>query len=284
MAARIENKPDLRIALIVFMLAGCADDDSLQPPTGEIVHYKVDEQHLPRTNAQAREHALDINDDGVFDNQLGVAIATLIYQDADPTTNVMAKLITGEVVQLVDVQYASKTDPPNSVAFTLMDGSMTLAGDPLLGERTASTLILGPGDLTLTFGFYDDVVQVELLHTRVRLEYAGPTELQATIGGALRRETIVDQLIPGFVRFVEARVARDCSKWDDPTGCGCISVQSGTDGKTWLAWFDVAPKDCVITADEVIKNSSVRSLIAQDVQIENEWLLSFGIGIHATAF
>ena len=67
-----------------LLLAACASEtsnhDVVGPFTGESRRFVVDRIELPMNNTQAREHAGDLDGDGVRDNQLGMVISTLASQ------------------------------------------------------------------------------------------------------------------------------------------------------------------------------------------------------------
>ena len=48
-----------------------------------------------------------------------------------------------------------------------------------------------------------------------------------------------------------------------------------------LRYFDVSPRDCVVTIDEVSRNSLVISPLSPDMKIDGVPMISFGFGFEA---
>ncbi|HEY5924657.1 MAG TPA: hypothetical protein VIV11_23420 [Kofleriaceae bacterium] len=296
----------MRSAVLALAVVGCSDE--LSPPTGEQVKYVLSGLTLPQSNTTARQLGLDLNGDGTIDNQLGTAMGSLTNEGADPSVRVFVRIAHGDVLSLATLQYAQASDPDDSIAFTLFEGSNPvpapctakldttcrhhLQGDgqfvalpalnqPLLGERMPGRFIGGPGRLAVSIPLYDAVVYVELLGARVRIYRLDDTSLVGLIGGGLTASDVHHKLVPAFQSHLEQRIAAECSMRNQPPSCGCVTNEEKTDALTWIHMLDTNPKDCMITNDEISNNSLVGQLIAPDIEIDGVRLTSLGFGFEA---
>ena len=297
----------MRLASVITcsVLSACTTE-ALDPPTGPIERYVISAQQLPKTNVGAREHGLDLNGDKTPDNQLGMIMPLLADRGMSPATGAEALIDRGDILMLVQLQRA-EPGADDTLAFSLYEGanpSITPCADELdavcrrhlqgdaqfdvvettdpLVSPNAERPVIGPGSLTVAFGFFGEPVQLELLGARARILEATGTTMRGTIGGAITRADIENKLVPPFQRALEQLVAAQCTLVGPPA-CGCATTTDEYDARYWLGSFDVAPKDCVITAEEIVKSSIVISLTSPDVAIDGEHLLSFGFGFEAVA-
>jgi hypothetical protein len=278
-------------------------DASLPPPT--IYHWVVDKQLLPKTNAEAKLYGLDLNADGVVDNQLGAVFAALTSQGIDLQAIADAAVARGQILMLGAA--ALGVGAPDGATFTLYTGTdpqpppcngttdvvcrrhltgtgafgiaATSAHDqPLSGTIASSTLVAGPGHLQVAVVFPGVPVLLDLIGARVRLQSVGAGSLgQSVIAGGVTVTQRDTRIYPAMQQSMSAQVAIDCPTLAPPD-CGCAA---GSLGRTYLSLFDISPKDCKITLDEVANNTLIKSLFAPDVKLEGQDAISLGFSVTA---
>jgi hypothetical protein len=269
-------------------------------------HYVIDRLLLPANNTEARAFGLDLDGDGVVDNQLGMVIATLAGMGLPTQTNTDKLIDTGAALMLPDLgaddlvtePYATFTiyqganpvpAPCANTADTvcrrhlLGTGSFTAKAAPvdpvLTGAIANGTLAAGPGHLTIQFAFMSSApVVANLVGARVELM---PTATAAgKLCGAMTKTDVDTVLIPAMQVGFQATVTRDCTMPTSPPACGCMA---DSEGKTMIGLFDTAPSDCSISVSELQNNSLIVSLLAPDITIESMPALSLGLSMHAVA-
>jgi hypothetical protein len=296
----------MRLAVVACVLGACADPP-LQPPTGRQVKYVISGLDLPRSNTDARLVGFDLNSDAKIDNQLGMVLSTIGVMGLDPGLNTQQILDRGELLTLVQVQYAQKSDPSDSIAVTLFDGAtpspppcdgMTCGlhlrgdgqftaeaqqGEPMLGERTRlPMLVVGPGALTTSIPIFGEVVELVLATARVRIDEADDQHLAGAIGGGLAKSE-VEKIVATFQHGLTRLIAEQCTPMSTPPRCGCPDSGNQVGAEDWLGWFDAYPQDCVITFDELINNNLVVSLVLPDLLVDDEKVLSVGFHFEAVS-
>jgi hypothetical protein len=263
----------MRSTLLLVVATACAAEP-LQPPTGEVVAYRVTGETFPTTNAEARDSALDLNGDDKVDNELGMVLGSLFYRDLPPTEGLDALIASDELQLFVDVQYPRSDE--NTIAFAMYPAGAQSHG-LLFARANANPLILGTANVTTAIGFYGQRVELELLGARARLTAHDEATVAGTIVGGVRRSEIDAKLVPPLAMKLEEMIARDCPMRDAPPNCGCIRLPDGEyGGLYWLQLFDVEPRDCKVSDPEISENSLIKSLLAPDVMIGGEQLVSFG--------
>jgi hypothetical protein len=299
----------MRLVVLACCLCACADDP-LVPPTGQQVKYAISDLTFATSNTSARELGFDLAGTRDVDNQLGLVLSMIAGMGVEFALRVDERVARGDVVMLAMIQYAQPSDPSDSIAFTLYDGSnpspapcadaldtvcrrhlqgdgqfvaLPPAHEPLLGERRSGRMTLGPGALAVTIPFFDDLIDLELAGARLRIDQVADTRLAGAIGGGLPASDLMAKLLPPFARYLEARIAAECFQRMDPQAyCGC-SDRGDYTAWYWLKYFDSYPKDCTVTIDELMRNSLIASLLSPDVEIDGLQLLSFGFGFEAVS-
>jgi hypothetical protein len=278
-------------------------------PEGMHYHYVVDKALIPTNNNQARQYGLDLNGDGVVDNQLGMVLSTLGTMGFDIQTPVTTAVANGSIILLADVQtkdFASASAAGLSVylgdkatampapcanaqdvtcglhlkgtgTFTLAASSPTnaLVSGPIVG----GTFTGGPGNITLQIALTGGApIQLALIGARAKMTGISATGIvSGTIGGALSQDDLNTKVIPAIQVQLADVITRDCTTTIAPD-CGC---KASSTGKTLIGLFDTTPKDCKVTVEEIQNNNLIKSLLAPDVTIDGVMALSLGISVTA---
>ena len=274
------------------------------PPAPVFRRWVIDRQLIPINNAQAREFGLDLNGDGVVDNQLGAVLGTLTAQGFDVQGDADAAVSKGQILMLGEAnvavpgaatftmytganpQPAPCNDPNDTVCRRHLAGTGTFGiaassahDTPLVGTLANGTLTAGPGHLQVALAFVGGTpIVVDLIGARVKLQMVADTGFaQSVIGGAVTQAQLDVKVYPGLQANFAVVVAADCPT-TTPPDCGCAANSTG---RTLLNLFDTTPKNCLITVDEIRNNSLIQSLFAPDVMIEGQPALSFGFAATA---
>jgi hypothetical protein len=281
--------------------------DAPMPPPGEH-RYVIDRESIPQNNNEARMLGLDLNGDGTVDNQLGMVLASVSSLGLSTQTTTDTAIDKGGMIVLADVH---ADDVTTGVAtFTLYTGanpmpaacsgaSDTTCRHHLMGTATfdvpatsahdtplAGTIGGGvfttttPGTLHLpTIALSATPTALQLIGARVKLTmFTDGTIGPSIVAGGVPATEIDQKVIPGMQAALMAVVMHDCTDLAHPPTCGCAD---GSSGKTILGLFDAAPKDCMVSVDELKNNQLLKSLLAPDVTIDGQQCLSLGVGIHA---
>src|SRR5688500_4168530 len=94
------------VALPLTVVA-CGGDDDGGPaiiPEGEHYQYVASKAYVPTNNTQAREYGLDLDGNGMVDNQLGMALGTLAQMNFDIQGTIDLAVAEGSIILLVDFQ------------------------------------------------------------------------------------------------------------------------------------------------------------------------------------
>ena len=279
------------------------------PAFTPVVRSVIDNMTVPAANAQAIALGLDLNGDGVVDNQLGMVLAALAAASSSVQSSTDTAVARGSILLLGEVVLgAGGAGLPTDATFTMYTGAnprpapcngtgdvvcrrhldghglfdlaATSAHDPpLTGTLSNGTLVAGPGHLQVPLMFGSATpVMLNLIGARVQLRMVTPETIgPSVIGGALTQSEIELKIHPGIQQNANAAVAADCTT-TTPPDCGCLDPSSG---RSYLTLFDTSPKDCVISLDEVRNNTLIRSLLMPDVTVEGQNALSFGFGVTA---
>lgn len=103
-------------------------------------------------------------------------------------------------------------------------------------------------------------VSLQLTNARVRATAVSETGMTALIGGLLRVSDINNTVLPAIYPQFGVIVDRDCPGKRTPPGCNCTGA-----GAQIIQFLDNAPRDCVISLNELINNQGVQEALRPDV-------------------
>lgn len=288
-------------AILIF--AGCASDE---PPVVNGTHYQyvVSELRIPTNNNEARAYGLDLDDNAIVDNQLGMVFGTLATMGLGVGETANEALLRGGLVMLADLE-TNGFDDTDASGFTTWLGDnlepapcldptkLDTCGQHLRGtgrfvvdESSASHQIAGP----ISDGVFSEKavflpvelviddgrpLRLDLRAARVRLSRVSETGISAVFGGGLTMRDVDTVVIPEAAANCDRIVANECNQPNGSLPCGCTS---GTRANSLRQLFD-ANGDCRIDAREVATNSLVQALLSPDLDIGGQDLLSFGVGV-----
>jgi hypothetical protein len=294
------------VLVIPLVLAACTTASDPPVPSGEHHHFVVDRLVLPQNNEEARNAALDINGDGMLDNQLGMVFGTLAGQNFAIQGSVDRAIATGSILMLIDLQTPDLADS-DGAGFELLLGASpspapcASAEDPVCGRHldgtgtfavaaagpstlagtiSDGTFVGGPGPITIQLALGGTATTpIELAGTRVRVESISEDGIaDAVITGAITRQTVDERMLPVFQTALAEAFARDCSAPTQPPQCGCAI---GSPGAAMMDLLDGSPRDCEVSVPELRGNSVVESITSPDVEIGDREMLSFGFRVSA---
>ena len=277
-------------------------------------HFMIDVVRMPSNTTEARQYGLDLNGDGTVDNQFGVLTGTLAGQGLE-NRRTQDAIETGSISVLLDVITPDLTTASSAKVRVLVGanpmptpcasdggvdagsvcgqhlkgtGSFTFVPrmpEPaaLVGSISGGVLNAGPGELSMALSVLgSQPVLLHLQSARVRLSGMTATTVQSgIIAGGISESELDVNVYPSLQTSYAALVARDCTMTSNPPECGCLS---GSTGKTLLALFDAAPKNCQVSVAEIKGTSLIQALLAPDLAVDggaDARLLSFGVGISA---
>jgi len=272
---------------------------------GNHTHYVIDRIIWPTNSTEARADALDLNNDGTVDNQLGMTFASFSSQGFDIQTPTDTSLARGGSITLADLQATSLTAATDA-GFTLYAGTNPnpmpctgsndtvcghhLAGTgsfdvaamprdtPIIGAITSGQYVGGPGHLSIPlYALTATPSIVTLIGARAKLSPSANGIMQGVIGGAITSNDLDMKVYPAMQQGMTAIVARDCTNLQNPPNCGCAQNSSGA---SVIGLFD-ANHDCSITVTEIKNNQLIMALFAPDVTVEGQHALSIGFAFTA---
>jgi hypothetical protein len=276
------------------------------PPPATVDRWVVNNVIVPKSNTEARTLGLDLNSDGIVDNQFGAVIAALNSQGVNLQASFDTAIAHGTILMLGEASLGG-AGGPTAATFTTYTGAnprpapcsgatdvtcrhhldgtgvfdlapTSAHGPPLAGTISNGTLVAGPGHLQVTMLAGTIPVVLDLLGARVRLQMVGGASLgQSILAGAISLDQRDARIYPALEDSIKLAVQADCST-TTPPDCGCAA---GSLGKTYLGLFDTSPKDCVVSLDEIRNNTLIQALLAPDVNVEGQAALSVGFAITA---
>lgn len=303
------------ISLLVALLLACGGNSSGTDAASDVAVVTVDapplapvyrrwvinHQYIPYSNFHAMAWGLDLDGDGIVDNQLGRLFAALFSQGFDIPASTEVALWRGLILMLAEADVANATftmyagadaqpmpcfGPGDSTcqrhlmgtgSFDIEDG--TPHNVPLYGSLANDTLIAGPGQLRVQVLFMDGPsntlapVSLDLKGARVRIEKVSPTGFaESIIAGAVPRIQIETRVYPTLLQNMTVAVAASCTN-TTPPACGCTP---GSRGSKFLNLFDTAPKDCQVSLDEIKNNTMLQPLLTPDLIVDGQPALSLG--------
>jgi len=297
----------LAAALLPTTLVACGDDGGGSvTPTGPFYHYAVDKAFMPDGPAAARASGLDVDGKEGVDNQLGMVLGTLADMGFDLQTSIDDAINAGDINLLVSLQTPSFTSAGGAGVKVLLGDNPSPAPctDPLnpatcaqhlkgtgmfdvtseqaalTGKIVSGTMNAGPGDLSLQISIAGATVNLDLIGGRAQASGMSEDKITSVIvAGAVTEENLNNDVLPAIAGQLGPIIADDCTALDMPMGtppCGC---PDGSTGKQVISLFDTAPKDCMITVDEIKNNGLIMSLLAPDVNIGGVMALSLGLKV-----
>ena len=267
--------------------------------------FVIEAFQIPANNTQALENGLDLDGNGVIDNQIGEVLATFAAMGIDTKPATKAAVDRGTSITLVELRATDVAASTNAdvALFTGMspspmacanandpvcrhhlDGMATIVAatapvnPPLVGDFVAGTLIAGPGqlavDLVLRGG---GLARFALIGAKIRVTGVTDAGARLIIAGAATRDEVESKIYPAIRLEAMSAMTRDCTN-TTPPACGC---QTSSIGATYATLFDTAPENCVISPEEIAGNALISSLFEPDVMVGNVMATSFGVGATA---
>lgn len=291
---------------VVAPLAACGGGDdggntdaSDVMPMGE--HYKsvASEVDVPSTAAEPKKFGLDLDADGVVDNQLGTALVTLGAALSNPTVAkdaVDAAVAKGSIILLADVQTTAFDNASGAgISMKLGENPMpTPCTNPadlttcglhlkgtgmfdvqaggnnasLTGNIVGGTFTAGPGKVTLQIALGDAPINLDLIGARIEATGISATGItEAKVAGAVLETDFDSKVLPGIKTSVidPQLAAAHCSATPVVAGCGC---DAGSPGLSVINLLDKNPVDCTVTIEEIKTNPTLMPLIQPDVALD----------------
>lgn len=275
------------------------------PAMGAKHHYVANKIAVPQNNSQAANEALDLNGDGVVDNQFGSILAAFSAQGFTTQDAFDTAISQGKVIILAELTSDSFTTQ-DAAGFTTYTGanpnppacsgtSDTVCGHhltgsasftvappedaPLVGNLVAGTLATTSpsGKLPLSLAIGTSTFTVELIGARAKVTGASAFGLTAIVAGGITQTDIDGKVYPAFATTMNQVIAQDCHALTSPPTCGCAS---GSSGNQVVQLFDT-DMDCHVTATEIASNALIKSLFATDLTIDGQAALSVGMQLTA---
>jgi hypothetical protein len=320
-----------RAALLVF--AACGDGGPGPRPIvvgdgrplpdapqtmGTHYHYVVDRLLLPTSAAQALEYGLDLDGDGVVNNQFGAGAAALASAGFDVQGVMDREIADGSIILLLDLQTDDLTSshvlsglrifvgsqpmpspcsgPADAICGHHLDGAGRFAIPPSPFPPAPYDVLEGSVIDSVFTGAADEEAppfEIALIgnlplgvpvdHMRVVASGITPATIDSVVIGGAFRITDWDDgfgagLVGAFASELESLVAFDCTTLTSPPGCGCTN---GSLGQHILAYFEPNPTHCNVTHGDVAR--SAFGQLTPDVQLASGNGIGISIGVKLTA-
>lgn len=264
-----------------------SDAESCIDGAGAHHTFIVDSVEMPRSAGEARNVALDLDGDDIFDNNLGRLLSSLsAIAPIDVPTQVNEWLADGTLMILVDVQatdLASATSAggrifagTNASPAPCASATDPICGHHLLGGATAELDPTVAVDATLAgeiaqgrfssmpapASFVLDLPElfprpVSINLASARTENAVNSQsLDGIAGGAITIEEIHGSLYPAIVELT----AQDCTG-TSPACCVPDSI-----GESFVKFLD-HDKDCQITVEDMKNDTLLAAVVAPDLDL-----------------
>jgi hypothetical protein len=193
-------------------------------PIGAHHGFVVRQLSLPTTAAMSNAYAVDLDCDGLPDNQFGSIVSQFIVLSVDIATLNASAVTSGVAPQLYAVQ-TTNLQNATDVGLQILVGSPTqgppafdgtdllsvAAGSPtdfdLTGATANGNLSAGPGRAAvwMVFAPGDQPVLVELLDARVQLPLSAGGS--GRLAGGISPASLDSEVKPGFARAIIASIA-----------------------------------------------------------------------------
>ncbi len=294
-----------RVALVALALSGCFfdSDEPLPPLEGDIYQYVVSDLFVPINNTQAREFGLDLDGNTTIDNQLGMVFGTLESVGLGTASTAHEALLRGGVVLLAELQTTSLDDADDAGLTTFLGGNPV--PDACIDEADLSTCgqhLKGTGQFTVDLDSASHqarapiadgrlvgatgimpvelaisiagIIRLDLRGAKVKLTDITPDGARGVLAGAIAPIDIENVVIPEAAQQIARIVADECT--GQPIGdspCGCRDRSRALERA-----FDTN-NDCRVDLREVSESSIASALLAPDVKVHGQMMLSFGVGV-----
>lgn len=250
----------MKRACLVFALAACASEPEPLQYTGPARRFAVDAIALPLNNTEARAFGADLNGDRTVDNQLGMVISTLSSISGNVTTHgddmIAAGVLASSVVLVAD---DLSRDDTVALRYFGADGDEAELIDGALASGRFTTRASGAGAVHLPVFVDSDPIIIPLVHMRASLVADGRGGYDATIQGAVPHDVALAAAYAGITQMFESRPS---------------------DHVAFFRMLDTSPYDFTITRQEFDNNTLIASLMAPDLDLDGEDLLSIGFRVH----
>jgi hypothetical protein len=293
----------MRTALIAILLAACTTDPA-PIPTGPHYQYVMKELKIATSNNDARAYGLDLNGDGMIDNNLGMVFGTLQGHGLGVDGTAREALVRGGISLLADLQTTDfvTSEVAGITTYLGTDPSPAPCLDPARIE-TCGQQLLGTGHFAIERGSESDVgaapiednelvatmdvlpveialdptvpLRLDLYGARVRFTRLSDSGFVGVLGGAIVKDDIDRVIVPQAHHEIERIVGAECGQPDPTATCGCIG---GSRADILKDLFD-ENHDCEISLEEVQRNNLLQALLSPDVRVNGQDSLSFGVGV-----
>ncbi len=253
--------------ILLLALAACTSSstgDIVGPFTGPVTRFAIDRITLPTNNATARQLADDLDGNGAVDNQLGLVIGTLTTNN-DTTTHAADMIASGAIESSLLLQAPDLTSAAKAGATYLGSDdadAVVMGGDIVEGvfvsNRTRTTRV--PGMAVVHVPVFADadpsIVEVDAM------------ELDLTPDGSGGYDALVHGAVPPDAAFSAVCAALPQMIYADPNDHYVLAGEADLN------------RDGVISCDEIRDNSLFQSMLAPDVKLDGQPMVSFGFGMH----
>jgi hypothetical protein len=283
------------VPFLLIAFTGCSDGNGgggpdlaapacAMPGGPHQARWVVDRLLLP---LQSSDYAIDLNGNGVPDNQFGNIVAALTLQGTDVMKQVNDNIAAGEDVRLVEIESSDPalTTDLCAVASALTGLAMPAGDGGVMGPFAIDTTV-PPGRFVggLMGGVFDSPspvtttapvtagvrlpitgaapIAVPLIGAHLGFTIAGGAIMTGQLHGAIRKEVVQGTIIPAIVMGLNAKIAKD------PTNASNQSL---------LTMFDVggctnpdgsqAKTDGKVDICEFASNLTIKNVLAPDVQM-----------------
>jgi hypothetical protein len=253
----------MKRACLVLALTACATDPDPITYTGESRRFVVDSIAVPMNNTEAREFGGDLNGDRTVDNQLGMVISTLKGISGNVTTHGDEMIAAGALLSSVEL-IADDFGSDDTVALRYFgadgDGADLIGG--ALADGRFVTERTGAAAVHLPVFVDADPITIPIVHMRMTLTADGRGGFDAMVHGAVVPEVARKAAYDGVMQMFANRPG---------------------DHLVFFRMLDAVPQDFTITQQEFDKNTLIQALLAPDLEIDGQPLLSIGFRVHLSA-
>ncbi|MGZ3407424.1 MAG: hypothetical protein ACXVAN_13340 [Polyangia bacterium] len=238
----------LLVSILAVALAGCGGGQGgpVQGPfTGVAQRFRVTRLILPM---QRSDYAVDLNDDGRVDNQLGNITGAIDGQLANNqhVDEILAADPTPMIVEIVSDDAALREDDRVGVRWLGGDGSGDQLGAILHGGALQSNPVTTtPARALVRLPLFAaaDAAPLALDHYQLDLAPDGDGGFVGQLNGTVAAANLVSDFVPGLLQMMRNRPLR-----------------------AFISWFD-HDRDGTLTVDEVANDGLTRNLLAPDVRV-----------------